>query len=82
LEALCPDAGVVLEFLPPYFPDFNPIEESFVEMKAWRRKNYTLQKNYEEFEGFLEVAVRNMAAKAGNHFRSCHIVVPELHNEE
>lgn len=23
------DAGCILEFLPPYSPDFNPIEESF-----------------------------------------------------
>ena len=82
LEKLCHDAGVVLEFLPPYSPDFNPIEESFAEMKAWMRKNYTLQDNYEHFEGFLELAVQYMAAKAGNHFRSCHIDIPEQHDEE
>jgi len=27
---MCRDAGVVLEFLPPYSPDFNPIEEFFL----------------------------------------------------
>jgi len=63
----------VLEFLLPYSPDFNPIEESFAEIKAWMRKNYMLQENYETFEGFLELAVQYMAAKVGNHFRSCHI---------
>jgi len=72
LHRLCNNAGVVLAFLPPYSPDFNPIEEAFAEMKAWMRKNYTLQEKYEMFEGFLEVAVQYMAAKAGNHFRSCH----------
>jgi transposase len=82
LEKLCHDAGVVLEFLPPYSPDFNPIEESFAEMKAWMRKNYALQENYECFESFLELAVQYMAARAGNHFRSCHIHIPEQYNEE
>ena len=82
LQRLCNNAGVVLAFLPPYSPDFNPIEEAFAEMKAWMRKNYTLQEKYEMFEGFLEVAVQYMAAKAGNHFRSCHIVIPEPNNDE
>jgi len=82
LQQLCDNAGVLLEFLPPYSPDFNPIEEAFAEMKAWMRKNYTLQENYEAFEGFLELAVQYMATKAGNHFRSCHIVIPESHHED
>jgi len=81
LEGMCHNAGVVLEFLPPHSPDFNPIEESFAEMKAWMRKNYTLQDNYETFEWFLELAVQYMAAKAGNHFRSCHIVIPEPNHD-
>ena len=51
-------------------------------MKAWMRKNYTLQDNYKNFDGFLELAVQYMAAKAGNHFRSCHIHIPEQHDEE
>ena len=81
LQQLCDNAGVMLEFLPPYSPDFNPIEEAFAEMKAWMRKNYILQESYETFEGFLEIAVQYMAAKAGNHFQSCHIVIPESHND-
>jgi len=28
-----------LEYLPPYSPDFNPIEEGFSAMKAWIRGN-------------------------------------------
>ena len=27
--------GVLVRFLPPYSPDFNPIEESFTDLKAW-----------------------------------------------
>ena len=81
LQRLCHNAYVVLEFLLPYFPDFNSIDESFAEMKAWMRKNYTLQNNYEMLEGVLELAMQYMAAKAGNHFQSCHIVIPEPHHQ-
>ena len=49
---MCNATGVKLEFLPPYSPDFNPIEEAFAEMKAWMRKNYVLQSTYDTFEGF------------------------------
>jgi len=28
-----------LEYLPPYSPDFDPIEEGFSSMKAWIRRN-------------------------------------------
>lgn len=72
---MCKEAGVLLEFLPPYSPDFNPIEEAFAELKAWMKKHYLLQANYSEFEGFLETGIRSMAYRAGNHFRSCHIVM-------
>ena len=81
LQRLCHNVYVVLEFLLLYFPDFNPIDESFAEMKAWMRKNYILQDNYEMLEGVLELAVQYMAAKAGNHFRSCHIVISEPHHQ-
>jgi hypothetical protein len=70
---MCDDAGVKLELLPPYSPDFNPIEESFAELKAWMKKNYMLAEVYPTFEGFIDVALRHMASKPGNHFRSCHI---------
>lgn len=29
LKDMCEEAGVLLEFLPPYSPDYNPIEKSF-----------------------------------------------------
>jgi hypothetical protein len=52
----------------------NPIEEAFAEMKAWMKKNNQLQSAYDEFTGFLEAALRHMANKAGNHFRSAGII--------
>jgi len=30
-------AGAHLRFLPPYSPDFNPIEQAFAKLKAWLR---------------------------------------------
>ena len=73
---MCKEAGVVvLTFLLLYSPDFNPIEEAFAELKAWMRKNYLLQDNYEEFEGFLEAEIQHMTQKAGNHFHSYHIAI-------
>ena len=37
LTAMCEEAGVRLEYLPRYSPDFNGIEESFSALKAWMR---------------------------------------------
>jgi len=31
--------GVRLEYLPPYSPDYNPIEEAFSKIKAFIRRN-------------------------------------------
>jgi hypothetical protein len=31
--------GRRLVYLPPYSPDFNPLEEGFSAMKAWMRRN-------------------------------------------
>jgi transposase len=35
------DAGVKLLYLPPYSPDFNPIEEFFAELKAYIKKSWS-----------------------------------------
>jgi hypothetical protein len=64
-----------LEFLPPYSPDFNPIEEAFMELKTWMKKNYILAENFASFQEFIEVALRHMASKPGNHFRSYFIEI-------
>jgi transposase len=37
LYELAEEAGVGLLFLPPYSPDFNPIEKSWANMKRWLR---------------------------------------------
>jgi transposase len=71
---MCNRSQVLLVFLPPYSPDFNPIEESFAELKAWMKKNNALLSQFDgDFKGFIELGIEMMANKAGNHYRSCHI---------
>ena len=70
---MCENAQVRLEYLPPYFPNFNPIEEAFAELKAWMKKNYVLAEGFESFMDFIEAGLRSLSGKTGTHFRSCHI---------
>lgn len=38
IRELIEAAGATLLYLPPYSPDFNPIEKMFSKLKAWLRK--------------------------------------------
>ena len=71
---MCKEAGVRLEKLPPYSPDFNLIEESFAELKMWIKKNRMIAENCASVEEFLRIGPEYMGNKAGNHFRQAHIV--------
>jgi transposase len=69
LKELCEVYGVALEFLPPYSPDFNPIEATFYDLKAWIKRNYTLANDSADFGGFLEYAVFQGARNVKAHFK-------------
>lgn len=56
---LCRDFGVQLEYLPPYSPDYNPIERSFKMLKSWIKKHSQEQGEWLDFRFFLELAVLN-----------------------
>ena len=45
---------VLVLFLPPYSPDYNPIEKLWANMKRWLRKN---MRYYDSFEDALEDAI-------------------------
>jgi transposase len=47
----------LLRFLLPYSPDFNPIEATFKDIKAWINRNHRPVKQFERFEGFLHFAI-------------------------
>ena len=76
LQELCKQAGVILEFLPPYSPDFNPIEATFKDLKAWIKRNYTLASEFESFDRFLEFAVSQACGVyAEAHFKKAGYIV-------
>ena len=61
LKDACDEAGILLEFLPPYSPEFNPIETSFALLKAWIRRNTDAALQYTErgdFGTFLNIAMK------------------------
>jgi transposase len=76
LRELCEQHGVLLKFLPPYSPDYNPIEATFKDIKAWVRRNQRLAKDFKSFEGFLHFAVSQVCGThAAAHFREAGYIV-------
>jgi len=59
VKLMCTEAGIKLLFLPPYSPDFNPIEETFNVLKTWIRSNARLIDTFPEFSDFLRHAVEH-----------------------
>jgi transposase len=53
---MCRDAGVKVEFLCLYSPDFNPIKEFFEVLKKFVKKKWHENKDFiaREFKMFLE----------------------------
>jgi transposase len=67
---LIEQAGAVVCFLPPYSPDFNPIEKMWSKMKAWlRTEKARTQETLGEAIG--RALARVTAADARNWFASC-----------
>ena len=72
--------GVLLRFLPPYSPDFNPIEESFEDLKAYIRRYYRREKQkHATYQDFLKWACikcgigPDAARQAKAHFKNAGI---------
>ena len=60
-------AGATLLFLPPYSPDFNPIEQAFAKLKALLRK--AAARTVEALEAAIAVALDAFtAAECANYF--------------
>jgi transposase len=82
IRQMCREAGVVVEFLSPYSPDFNPIEEYFGNLKRF------IQKTWHENEDFIRRAfwlylewcvdvVGDEEKNAEGHFRHAGIFVEQ-----
>lgn len=66
-------AGCLVRYLPPYSPDYNPIEMSFSVLKAWVRRHFrTIRPRFLEFGQFLRTAIKLSRCDRfpEKHFRS------------
>ena len=65
--------GCLLKYLPPYSPDYNPIELTFSMLKAWMRRHFLQYKDAfrRDFGGFIRFAIEQSGRdlKAKEHFR-------------
>ncbi|KAM5528950.1 hypothetical protein FOXYSP1_16794 [Fusarium oxysporum f. sp. phaseoli] len=82
LEPICADAGVELLYLPPYSPDFNPIEEYFAELKNFIKKpGPELSELFKkDFRAFLQTCVDTVGQlreSARGHFRHAGLAIDE-----
>jgi transposase len=77
LKEICNKVGVVLKFLSPYSPNFNPIKELFSALKAWVRRNQELVKGFKDFGDFLKLTVKEFieGKTAYNYFRLAGIEI-------
>ena len=83
VKQLCSNAGVKLLYLPPYSPDFNPIEEFFAELKCYIKKAWlSYEKNPDQgFHNFLRQCVDDVGARqesAIGHFRHAGITIEDF----
>ena len=84
IRRMCAEAGVKLVYLPPYSPDFNPIEEFFSVLKKFIKKTWRRNKDFAtaDFKSYLEWCVERVgsrAALAEAHFR--HAGIPITHSQ-
>ena len=82
IQQMCDEAGVLLLYLPPYSPDFNPIEEFFAELKGFIRRHWTMfTLNPDQgFGTFLRWCIEEVGSRgrsARGHFRHSGLTVEE-----
>jgi transposase len=79
VRELIEERGCQLWLLPPYSPDFNPIEEAFSKVKALLRRAQTrvLEALFEATEDAL---VSVSAEDARGYFRHCGYTMPQAHS--
>ena len=70
-------AGIVLAFVPPYSPDYSPIEEAFATLKAWMRRHRELASLHTDLPAFLHSAMAAFDGRVLEHFRSCYIQIDD-----
>jgi len=77
VRAAIEQAGASLRFLPPYSPDFNPIELAFAKLKAFLRA--ARPRSYEQVCGLIAMALDLFTAdECANYVRHCGYRVATL----
>ena len=76
IRALIEARGAIVDFLPPYSPDLNPIEQCWAKVKAWLRK--AKARTFEDLLDALAVALRSVSPHdAAAWFAHCgYAVIP------
>jgi DDE superfamily endonuclease len=86
IKRMCADAGVRLVYLPPFTPDFNPVEEFFLELKAFVRRHWRMyvrmtDQSHESFASYLRFCVQEVGhniERARTHFNNAALDVDNI----
>ena len=73
LVRLVESLGRQVEFLPPYSPDFNPIETAFSSIKAWIKRHRDFFDSSDDPVYALEVACAHITSNMANAFFNASI---------
>jgi transposase len=69
--------GILIEYLPLYSPDFNPIEMTFYTLKEWLRRHATEAERFETYGEFvLEAIEQAISYNCTEYFVSYRYKVP------
>ena len=70
VRALIEAAGATLRFLPPYSPDFNPIEQAFAKLKAFLRA--ARPRTFDQVNALVALALTLFSdMECANYVRNC-----------
>jgi len=70
VRAAITQAGASLRFLPPYSPDFNPIEQAFAKLKAFLRA--ARPRTFDEVAALVATAIERFSTtECANYIRHC-----------
>ena len=67
--------NIILIFIKLYLSNYNLIEEIFMKLKIWIKKNYILTNNYKKFEEFLKIILYQIINKNNNYFKLYYIMI-------
>ncbi|KAK9818755.1 hypothetical protein WJX74_009531 [Apatococcus lobatus] len=70
-KQLITDAGAIVMFLPPYSPDFNPIEKLFSQMKAFLMREQIWVGQVSPYKAIDEALRHVSPANCANYIASC-----------